>query len=292
MIFDPLFKEIVNYLYDQKDQEIILRQIKANILTDVNLDLYLDKLINYGLIKRQNRRYSLTFPIFSAKKNIQVAHSITDTLQSLVQENTSQISYFIFGEWLWGLLFEEEQKEYFFGIESSPDNLPLFRKSQTGNSQLQFVSIYQDSLLPLDLANYFNLLSNRRALPEQFKQLQHIIGDVDIHYFITQIQKVIRSVKRNTSKIRKRNIFEEALLTTNDLTRNAEGQLSLTTVCLDNIEPSAEIQDTLDKLKAELTLLWTTIADDNQRAFYKMQIYSVLFTECFPNQKSIHYFNF
>ena len=292
IIFDPLFKKIVRYLFDHKDTEIILRQIKATIPTDDNIELYLDKLIKYGLVERKNRRYTLTFPIYSTEKNIQIPHSIINTLQSLTNESSLQTNYFIFGQWLWRLFFEEEQKEYFFCVESSSDNFPLFRKREAGNSALQFVSIYQDDLIPLDFANYFNILSKRQVLPEQFNQLQRLIGDVDINYFITQIQKVIRSVKRNPSRVRKQTIFEEALLTTEDLLRGADGQLSLTAVCLDAIEISRETQHTLDKLKVELNLLWGTIEDVNQREYYKMQCYSILFTTCFPNQKSIQYFSF
>ncbi|ALS00656.1 hypothetical protein ATZ33_04490 [Enterococcus silesiacus] len=290
VISDPLFKKVVNYLSDYKNQEVILRQIKATISTDHNLELYLDKLIKHGLVERKNRRYSLTFPVYSTEEKLQVPDSVTNLLQSLIQVNSSQLNYSIVGEWLWSLFFEEEQSSYFFGVQYSSKKLPLFRKKVAGNDALQFVSIYQDGVIPLDLANYFNLLSKRQALPEQFKSLQTVIGDVDINYFIGQVQKVLRSVKRNTSRVKKQNIFEKALLATNDLTRNTEGQLSLVTMCLDDSEPSRERKMALNQLKTELASLWGAIEDDNQRVFFKMQLYSVLFTSYFPNKKFIHYF--
>lgn len=289
LISDPLFKKVVNYLSDHKNQEVILRQIKATISTDHNLELYLDKLIKHGLVERKNRRYSLKFPIYSVEEKLQVPDTITNLLQSLIQVNSSQLNYSMVGEWLWSLLFAEEQSSYIFGVQSSSKNPPFFRKRVAGNDALQFVSIYQAGVIPVDLANYFNLLSKKEELPEQFKPLQAIIGDVDINYFIGQVQKVLRSVKRNTSRVRKQNIFEDALLATNDLT-NTEGQLSLVTMYLDDSEPSRERQMALDQLKTELASLWGAIQDDNQRVFFKMQLYSVLFTSYFPNQKFIHYF--
>ncbi|EOL44367.1 DUF1803 domain-containing protein [Enterococcus caccae] len=290
LILDPLFKKIVDYLSEHKEQEVILRQIKADISTENNLELYLDKLIKYGLLERKNRRYYLTFPIYSIEKTIQVPESISIQLKNIVQKNTSQVNFFILGEWLWSLLFEEEQDGYFFGIKSVPASLPLYRKREEGNDTLRFVSVYQENQIPFDLANYFHLLSRRGELPEHFKPLQDILGDVDIHYFIAQVQKVLRSVKRNPSKIRRPNIFEEALITTNDLIRNTEGELFLEATCLEDDKLSEENQHTLDKLETELRLLWETIDDQNQRAFYKMQVYSILFSTCFPKQNQIRYF--
>ncbi|WP_086313068.1 hypothetical protein A5821_000649 [Enterococcus sp. 7F3_DIV0205] len=292
LIFDPLFKKIVDYLSNHNEQDVILRQIKANIPTDSNLELYLDKLIKYGLLERKNRRYHLTFPIYSTQKNVQIPETITSLLRNIVQKNSSQVNFFIFGEWLWSLLFEEEQEGYFFGIESSPESFSLqfYRKREEGNDTLRFVSVYQENQIPFDLANYFNLLSRRVELPEHFKPLQDIIGDVDIHYFIAQIQKVIRSAKRNPSRVRKPNIFEEALITTKDLIRNTEGELFLEATYLEDDKLSEENQLTLDKLETEFRLLWKTIDDQNQRIFYKMQVYSILFSTCFPNQNQIRYF--
>ncbi|MGX7262605.1 DUF1803 domain-containing protein [Enterococcus crotali] len=290
IISDPLFKKIIDYLSEHKNQEVILRQIKAAIPTDSNLELYLDKLIKYNLIERKNRRYSLVFPVYSAEEKLLVPDSITDLLENLIQATPPQIHYFIFGEWLWPLLFEEEQDSYFFGVQASSNTIPLFRKREEGNSTLQFVSIYQDEVIPLDLANYFNLLSKRQKLPEHFKPLQAIIGDVDINYFIAQVQKVIRSVKRNTSRVKKQNIFEQALLTTKDLKRNPEGKLILTATQLDDVTLSEENKIMLDMLKTELVLFGTTIEERNQRIFLKMQLYSTLFSICFPNQKNINYF--
>ncbi|MBO0472760.1 hypothetical protein IGL98_001835 [Enterococcus sp. DIV0840] len=291
IVSNPLFTKITNYLSERKEQEVILRQIKADIPTDSNLELYLDKLIKYNLLERKNRRYSLTFPIYTHKESLKISDSIAKSFRTITQEDSIPINYFIFGEWLWSLLFEEEQDNYFFGIKASPESLSVFRRKEEGNESLRFVSVYPDNLIPLDLANYFNLLSKRQELPQHFTSLQNVIGDVDINYFIPQIQKVIRSVKRNKSRESKKNIFQEALLVTGDLKRNEENQLFLAVPILESEELSKEIQVTLDKLKTELQPSWEKIEDKNQRVFYKQQLYSFLFTNYLPeDQEYISYF--
>ncbi|EOH98563.1 hypothetical protein UAW_01159 [Enterococcus haemoperoxidus ATCC BAA-382] len=290
LICDPLFAKIVEYLSEHKEQEVILRQIKAAIPTDSNLELYLDKLIKYNLLERKNRRYSLTFPIYTMDKSIQLPDSITRAFRNITQESSMLNNCFVFGEWLWMLLFEDEQDNYFFGVKASPESQPIFRRREEGNDSLRFVSIYTDSLVPLDLANYFNLLSRRKDLPQNFEVLQNVIGDVDINYFIPQIQKVIRSIKRNKTRVDKQNIFQEALIMTGDLKRNTENQLFLAVPIIDSECACDEIQTILDKLQIELPPLWKTIHNQNQRIFFKQQLYSVLFKNCLPELDHISYF--
>lgn len=291
LISDPLFTRIVDYLSEHNEQEVILRQIKAAIQTDGNLELYLDKLIKYNLLERKNRRYALTFPIYIKGEFLQLPNSIDGIFQEITQEASIQTEYFLFGEWLWSLLFQEAQDNYFFGVKTFSDRLPTFRRIEEGNGALSFVSVHPDYLIPLDLANYFNLLSRRQELPEKFKLLQNTIGDVDINYFIPQIQKVLRSVKRNKVRENKRNIFQEALLVTGDLKKNEDNQFHLATPIIENNSPSEPFQHILDKLEMALIPLWEKIESKNERIFYKQQLYSFIVATYFPKgEGGITYF--
>ncbi|ALS38063.1 hypothetical protein ABID30_000249 [Enterococcus rotai] len=289
IVSDPLFKEVVAYFTERQDQEIILRQIKADIPTNSNLELYLDKLIKYNLIERKNRRYSLSFPIYANESRQILPESLIELLEGMKQES-KRTNYFLFGEWLWSLLFDEEQGDYFFGVKDSSNGLPLFQRREEGNDALRFVSIFTAQQVPFDLANYFNLLSKRQALPQIFEPLQNLVGDVDLNYFIQQIQKVIRTVNRNKTRERKVNIFQEALLVTGDLMRDEENQLYFAVPLLEDQVLSGEMKVRLDQMKAELSSLWANITDENQRVFLKHQIYSTLFENGLPKQHYIHYF--
>lgn len=291
IIIDPLFNKIVAYLSNRNGQEVILRQIKAAIPTDSNLELYLDKLIKHKLLKRENRRYTLIFPIYTKENLLKLPDSIEKSFRKIMEEQTMANDYFLFGEWLWSLFFEKEQGTYFFGVRNSIESLSFFLKKEAGNDSMRFVSIYPDNLIPLDLANYFNLLSRGQELPPKFDSLQNLIGDVDIHYFISQIQKVMRSVKRNNYRERRQTIFQEALLVTGDLKKNEENQLYLANPTIAGNDYSDEIQSLLEELKKDLISLWETIENENQRMFYKQQLYSFLFPNYLPNKyHSISYF--
>ena len=289
IVSDPLFKEVVAYFTERQDQEIILRQIKADIPTNSNLELYLDKLIKYNLIERKNRRYSLSFPIYANESRQILPESLIELLEGMKQES-KRTNYFLFGEWLWSLSFDEEQGDYFFGVKDSSNGLPLFQRREVGNDALRFVSIFTAQQVPFDLANYFNLLSKRQALPQIFEPLQNLVGDVDLNYFIQQIQKVIRTVNRNKTRERKVNIFQEALLVTGDLMRDEENQLYFAVPLLEDQVLSGEMKVRLDQMKAELSSLWANITDENQRVFLKHQIYSTLFENGLSKQHYIHYF--
>ncbi|EOI00447.1 hypothetical protein UAY_01550 [Enterococcus moraviensis ATCC BAA-383] len=287
LISDPLFNKIVTYFTEREGQEIILRQIKADISTDNNLELYLDKLINYNLVKRENRRYSLAFPIYSNETIYTIPDVLTDLLTSIRQDEVVT-DQFLFGEWLWSVFFEEEQGSYFFGVKNESKNPPFFRRVEEGNEYIRFVSVYREDQVPLDLANYFHLLSQRQVLPQQFERLQTILGDVDIDYFIAQIQKVIRSVKRNKTRVSKKNIFQDALIETKDLIRNDEDQLIFETRFIEENVTSVDI----NRLKTELSVLWAAHSDENQRVFFKMQLFQQLIEKFLLDQETFHYFKY
>lgn len=290
LISDPLFKKVIAYLFQHKEHEVILRQIKAEISTDSNLELYLDKLIKYNLIQRKNRRYTIKFPIYSNRTDIPVSNSIIEVLQPIIQKDDPITNFFIFGEWLWPLLFEKEQGDYFFGVKHSPEtNSDFFKKVEAGNDKMHFISIFPNNRIPLDLANYFNLLSKRQELPKQFEQLQNLIGDVDINYFIPQLQKVIRSVTRNKIRDSKKSIFQEALFVTEDIKTNEENQLFLNRSILNDYNPSEMLNKSLEYIEGQLIPLWANIEDDNQRVFFKKQLYAILFHNCLVKKEYISY---
>lgn len=291
IISDPLFKQTVTYFFERKEQEIMLRQLKEDLQTEKNLEVYLEQLIKYNLLERKNRRYSLTFPVYSKKEFLlEVPDSVRRALQKIINGDLA-MGCFVFGEWLWSLLFKEETGNYFFSVEDSSKKLPSFlNKRVEGNNSLHFISVFQDHQIPLDLANYFTFLSKKHELPKQFKSLETLVGDVDINYFIPQIQKIIQSDKRKKIRIKEKNIFQEALLATGDLKKNDQGQLYLATPVIENHVLSKENQEILAILDAELSRLWETIKNENQRVFFKKQLYSSLFNHCLPQIDSISYF--
>lgn len=285
VVNDPLFQTIVDYFIKHHNQEIILRKLKTDIHTDTNLELFLDKLIKYKLIDRKNRRYSLLFPILQPETPIQLSETIINRFKTIIKGN-SEAACYLFGEWFWGLLFSEEHKPYFFGVREAD----FYIKREVGNDTWKMISICLKRQQPLDLANFFTLLSAQTKLPDQFKPLQDLVGDVDINYFIPQLQKVIRSAKRQKAAKTKRDIFRETLLLTGDLIQNEIGEETIATPILEKLSPSIELEPVLEELALELSESWKLIEDADQRIFFKLQLFRSLFKECFPEKESISYF--
>ncbi|MFD2305650.1 DUF1803 domain-containing protein [Enterococcus termitis] len=287
LLSEPLFKQIMNYLFEQRDQEIILRQLKAAIPTTQNLELLLDQMIAYGLIKRENRRYSLSIPIFSRTEALKIPDTIYTALDKLVKEIDSDA--LIFGEVLWPAFFEDEDTHYFFGVENQDEALSFVNKVTSGNDELQFISLHSDTASPLALADYFSLLKTNSSLPKTFKPLEQSIGDVDIDYFVAQVQKIIRSIRRVKTKQLKRNIFQEALVITEDLVKTEEGAYKLVSPIIQKDTLAIE-EEKFTRIKMMLIQLWQEIEDKNQRVFMKKQLYNQLFHKYLAEKEMLHYF--
>ncbi|MGG5340788.1 DUF1803 domain-containing protein [Enterococcus sp. AZ192] len=287
LISTPLFEEIMQHLIHNQQQELILRQLKATIPTTENLELYLEQMISQGIIQRVNRRYYLSIPIFSQQNRLEIPASTQLFLDDLMKKSSNQDQFF--GEVLWSVFFDDDTN-YFFGVQMADSSATFVKKVEEGNEKLQFVSLHLEDTFPLSLADYFSLLSKRTALPDTFKPIEQLIGDVDIDYFITQALKVIRSSLRSKSKQMKRNIFQETLIITNDLQERADTTFSLTSPILEN--GSLATADELDELKKILPPLWENIKDDNERIFYKKQLYSYLFHYYFPEIEFLHYLKY
>ncbi|GGC81390.1 DUF1803 domain-containing protein [Enterococcus wangshanyuanii] len=285
LISEPLFEQIMTYLIGNQEQEPILRQLKTAIPTTENLELYLEQMISHGIIQRKNRRYYLSIPIFSQEKRLKIPASTQIFLDESMKKTSSQEPFF--GEILWSLFFDDDT-DYFFGIKTAETSTTFVKRVEEGNEKLRFIALHLEDTFPLSLADYFSLLTKRAALPDTFKPLERLIGDVDIDYFITQALKVIRSSKRATSRQLKRNIFQEALLVTNDLEKTSDTTFSLTSPILEN-DNLSEV-DEINTLKKLLSPLWEGIEDNNERVFYKKQLYSQLFHYYFPNTDVLHYF--
>jgi hypothetical protein len=272
---NPLFHQVVEYLTQQPN--VILRQLKAAFEKEPHFDVFLDQLIKYELLERKNRRYTLKFPIFSSS-DFAVPEEVILEIQQMKQEKL-EFGCFLMGQRLWPLLFTEES--YFFGVDSGKSSLHFLTKTEVGNETLSFISITPDDKKEVTAANYFSILAEDAEVPSTFQTLEHLIGDVDVDYFVLQTRRILRSLKRNNSK---RNIFQEALVETGTLQKDEQGSYNLTLPVI-NKDFSIDIHTPqLQKLVHELNKLPV-----NQRMFFKKQLYSLLFHTYFPENSSISY---
>lgn len=150
---DPLFSSLTDYLYEHREQETILRELKKEFSQN-KFSHFLDLLIDAGLIKREERRYHLNFPIFDPKDYLQQATSAAETIAEQLKRLSVDEQKLAMGEVIWAYCFEDERKEaYFYGVRNSRETELL--RTTAGNEKYRFITLSSIEHFPLTLANYF-----------------------------------------------------------------------------------------------------------------------------------------
>mgnify|MGYP005983079441 CR=1 FL=1 len=268
----PLFDKLIQYFVDHQDQEIILRELKRVFSneqhSEKHFEQFLEDVIRFDLIRREERRYFLNFPLFQAADLQNVHKDQALKLKEHLQDLSELQRIHCYGDTLWDALFSTEG-DYFYGIVSED---PLFfERHQAGNDQLTFVSVYPKGATPFNLAAYFTVMADTSGdnLPQIYQPLQRLIGDVDSVYFATQAYRMVRAVRKNRRIADKRNIFLESLLLTKDVTRTEEGYAFLTPVLTE--DDTQHITQTLNL--EEFLRPFQQMNDRNQRVLSKQLFY-------------------
>lgn len=111
-------------------------------------------MIDAGLIKREERRYHLNFPIFDPKDYLQQATSAAETIAEQLKRLSVDEQKLAMGEVIWAYCFEDERKEaYFYGVRNSRETELL--RTTAGNEKYRFITLSSIEHFPLTLANYF-----------------------------------------------------------------------------------------------------------------------------------------
>lgn len=206
IIDQPIFSEFVAYMYENQHHEIILRELK-NKFPQEKFEHFLDQLIEEGLVLRENRRYTLNFPIFNYEQDFIESEKITKELLPQLLELSQEEQQFAMGEEVWHYCFEDEEDFFYATTTDIPIN-----KVSAGNEEYQFVSVNHQKELPVTLANYFYIQKEQLPMPTDFMDLAHTIGDVNESYFFDQIQVILERIQKQKYKKRRPSIFFDALV--------------------------------------------------------------------------------
>ncbi|MBL1224615.1 DUF1803 domain-containing protein [Enterococcus sp. BWR-S5] len=279
LVNNPLFNQIVTYFSEHRAEKIILRELKK-IFQERNFEQFLEEMIDFQLIRREERRYYMEIPFFNTNGLEKEKEAAKLFVKKHKDENVEESCY-LFGEALWDELFSAEDS-FFFGVIDSSDN--FFEKQAYGNEQLTFVSIHQKNSQPLDFASYFAAMeaTSGDKLPKVYQPLQELIGDVDSNYFAAQTYRIIRAVLKNRRVADKRNIFLESLVMIEQLKKTEDGWQLLAPV----IQRETSISN--EQLYTYVAT-YKQIDDHNQRVFHKMYFYFECLTTFLANQESLSY---
>lgn len=257
LINDPLFKKISSYLY--QNPNIILRQLKA-VFSEENVEKTLEAAVKLQLISREERRYRLRFAVYDSAglENMRQSPEFNqeqEKLFSLDKHNQQSIAYLM----MKGI----SQLDDVFAIVDGP---MLAKLGEVGNQRLEFVTLYLEEEIPLDLAAYFN--EEARSQIGVLQPLTATIGDVDPVYFFDQIEVILERAAAG-KKIRD-SIFYQALRISGVLDEADQLQLPIMNVA------ESELQLPLDVGVESLLLIsdWLHHQNSNVSRFIKSATYS------------------
>lgn len=172
------FQDLIQYLNQHSD--VTLRQIKKEFATVATIDRQLDRFIQAGYIRRENRRYSNNFSCLTSLENLTLD-------QEIFVETTSPI-------------FEELSHTTFMVTTSNKTNKVIIQEE---------VDALRERLT---LSSYFYKMSNQLPLSEEQEALYQLLGDVNQDYAMKYMTTFLLKFARKERVLQRRtDIFVKAL---------------------------------------------------------------------------------
>ena len=189
----PFFIDLVDYL-DQHD-DVILREIKAQFL-DVAVDKLMEEYIKAGLIRRENKRYSLNLPFLESIGNLSLDQEIFVREDSPVYQALLEKS------------FETE-------LCNQTNAAILVEKSDFAREKMT-------------LSNYFYKVKHQYPLTEKQLELYAILGDVNPEYALKYMTTfLLKFLKKDQLMQKRRDIFVDSLVVLGYIVQNEAGKYEL-----------------------------------------------------------------
>ena len=189
----PFFRELIRYL-DQHD-DVILREIKAQF-PDVLVDKLMEEYIKAGLIRRENKHYSLNLPFLES----------TDDL-ALDQE-----------------IFVREDSPVYQGLLEKTFETEL--RNQTNAAIL--IEHTDLARQKMTLSNYFYKVKHQYPLTEKQQELYAILGDVNPEYALKYMTTfLLKFLKKDQLIQKRRDIFVDSLVVLGYIVQNEAGKYEL-----------------------------------------------------------------
>ena len=180
MTRQPFFQALIHYLHEHQD--VTLRQIKAAVEGEKNLDRQLDAYIEAGYIHRKNRRSQNAFRLLDSLDGL-----------SLDQE-----------------IFVDTESELFDQLKE----ITFCQRMANATNDLiieEDVDLMRENLT---LDSYFYKMRTQEELSEDQKKLYAILGDVNPDYALKYMTSFLLKFTRKDKVIQRRSdIFVQALVT-------------------------------------------------------------------------------
>ncbi|KAA0963925.1 DUF1803 domain-containing protein [Streptococcus cristatus] len=190
----PLFEKLINYL-DQQD-DVILREIKREFASFLNLDRFMEECIKAGYIRRENKRYYQQVPLLEKLKNLSLDQEV------FIRDDSP------FYQELLNLRFETQ-------LANQTNAAILLEKTDFQRDKLT-------------LSNYFYKMQRQYPLSEAQKPLYAILGDVNPEYALKYMTTfLLKYVRKDELLQKRRDIFVDSLVILGYIRQNEAGKYEL-----------------------------------------------------------------
>lgn len=180
----PVFLAFCRFIMEQPTPPT-LRQIKA-VFTEASFSALLERLVAKNVIKRDQRRYQLNFPIYSKKDQIAC-------LEAFQQAHPFQNQGDIFtGTWLQHACHHQNSLQYFYACD---ENIPQATIFQVAHPMFQWFTVSQVDW-PKTMPAFF--AANQRQLTlADYQELMRLVGDVDVSYYSDQVGVIFERILKH-----------------------------------------------------------------------------------------------
>ncbi|KAF1306164.1 DUF1803 domain-containing protein [Candidatus Enterococcus willemsii] len=173
LLRSTFFKELVDIL--NKQSQPTLRQLKT--MLGEKIDKRLGQLIKHGIVQRENHRYSLGFPVLEFDERV-----ISVWIERILSEIDEASQVVLLAKLV-------KRDELIYGI---PSDQTFSYTHVVTNGELTILSLSQEEWV-LTLPAYFNYLRTDES-QQVFSEVQRLIGDVNIQYYLDQIQVILEKI--------------------------------------------------------------------------------------------------
>lgn len=177
------FSPLCQFLMAQ-DVPPTLRQLKETF-TEKTFVKMLDRLISKDIVRRENKRYQLNFPIFT-KQDQQFAEA---TLQEKAEGPVAKDG--LNSEWLQQVYRLQEDMRYFYACEGE---IPQARIIALSHPMFQWWTITQTQW-PKTVPAFFAANQRQLQIPAH-QELMTLLGDVDVAYYLDQISVIFERIQK------------------------------------------------------------------------------------------------
>ena len=190
----PLFEKIINYL--DKQDDVILREIKREFAGSSNLDRFMEECIKAGYIRRENKRYYQEVPLLENLENLSLDQEIFIRDDSPIYQELLNLSF-------------ETQ------LANQTNAAILLEKTDFQRDKLT-------------LSNYFYKMQRQYPLSEEQKPLYAILGDVNPEYALKYMTTfLLKYVRKDELLQKRRDIFVDSLVILGYIRQNEAGKYEL-----------------------------------------------------------------